>query len=129
MSLKNAALKAGVSIASYNDWKEKGVATPTVTVHEGAPIERKTYTKKIKPTGKCMVIVTDVASLGLHSKGVLAMKAIHVFTAVDMRLGVDGLVWYAKSKKVDLKALEDETACVFISLGTVEGSKPIPITM
>lgn len=43
------------------------------------------------------------------------MKALHVFTAVDMRSGHDGLVQYAKSKGVKLSELEVETACVFIS--------------
>lgn len=43
------------------------------------------------------------------------MKTVHVFTAVDMRCGHDGLVEYAKSHKVNLREMEVGTACVFIS--------------
>jgi len=43
------------------------------------------------------------------------MKALHVFLGVDMRKSHDGLVNYAKSKRVDLTKLPEETACVFIS--------------
>lgn len=43
------------------------------------------------------------------------MKVLHVFTAVDMRSGHDGLVQYAKSKGIKLSEIGTETACIFIS--------------
>lgn len=43
------------------------------------------------------------------------MKAVHVFLAVDMRCGHDGLYLLAKSHGVDISKLGTENACVFIS--------------
>lgn len=43
------------------------------------------------------------------------MKTVHVFLAVDMRCGHDGLILHAKTAKVDLKEMTAGTACVFIS--------------
>lgn len=43
------------------------------------------------------------------------MKTVHIFTAVDMRSGHDGLALYAKNKGVKLIEMEEETACIFIS--------------
>lgn len=43
------------------------------------------------------------------------MKAVHVFLSVDMRKGHDGLIEYAKNRKVNLRELPDETAAVFIN--------------
>lgn len=60
------------------------------------------------------LILEEVENLRIHSSRV-PMKSVHVFTAVDMRYGIDGLVAYAKSKGVKLKELEEETACIFIS--------------
>lgn len=43
------------------------------------------------------------------------MKTVNVFIGVDMRMGHEGLKQYAKTRKVDLTQLEDDSACVFIS--------------
>ena len=43
------------------------------------------------------------------------VKVVHCFTAVDMRMGHTGLEAYAKTRKVHLNAMDEETACIFIS--------------
>jgi len=43
------------------------------------------------------------------------MRCVNAFLGADMRLGHDGLLAYAKSKKVDLNALGAGEAAVFIN--------------